>query len=167
MFVEEYTTIDKSEWPAGVWQDEVDKAVWVDETTGLDCMIHRGPHGGHLCGYVGVPEGHPWFEVDYDDVRCGDEDQSWPSVNGGLTYAGFCHQRDDPSVGICHIPQAGRPDRVWWLGFDCAHAHDYSPGFARTYEKSGLHDYADEHYWTVDEVRRETERLARQAASCV
>ena len=32
MFVEEYTTIDKSEWPAGVWQDEVDKAVWVDET---------------------------------------------------------------------------------------------------------------------------------------
>ena len=41
IFVEEYRTVDKSEWGPGPWQEEPDKAVWIDERTGLDCMIHR------------------------------------------------------------------------------------------------------------------------------
>jgi hypothetical protein len=31
---------------------------------------------------------------------------------------------------ICHVPEPGRPDDVWWFGFDCAHAWDFSPGYA-------------------------------------
>jgi hypothetical protein len=56
----EYRTIDKTLWPRGEWDDEPDKMQWQDEATGLPCLIVRGPVGA-LCGYVGVPEGHPCF----------------------------------------------------------------------------------------------------------
>lgn len=46
--------------PSGAWDDEPDKAHWIDPATDLDCMIRRSLRGGALCGYVGVPTGHPW-----------------------------------------------------------------------------------------------------------
>ena len=65
------TYIDKTEFKGNlykdIWLNEPDKANWIDEATGLDCMIHRGQSGA-LCGYVGVPESHPSFEKDYHDV---------------------------------------------------------------------------------------------------
>jgi len=119
METREYRTIDKSEWPLrGEWDDEPDKVQWQDEATGLPCLIVRGPVGA-LCGYVGVSEGHPLFGVDYENVNV--------EVHGGLTFSDFCQHSDDPSRGICHVPGPGEPDRVWWLGFDCAHAWDIAP----------------------------------------
>ena len=79
----------------------------------------RNP-GGALCGYVGVPEGHPSFAVDCGDVAV--------DVHGGLTFDGFC-QEGAESHGICHLVGPGEPDRVWWLGFDCAHSGDLAPKF--------------------------------------
>lgn len=49
----------KEAWGEGPWLTEPDRMVWVDEATGLDCMILRAPVTGALCGYVGVPPGHP------------------------------------------------------------------------------------------------------------
>lgn len=115
----EYTTVDKSTWGDGPWQTEPDKIQWIDEATGLDCLMHRGPMGA-WCGYVGVTEGHPAFGVGYGSV---DE----LDVHGGLTYADFCRETSDESKGICHVPEPGRPARVWWLGFDCAHYDDRQP----------------------------------------
>lgn len=60
-----YTTVDKSAWGDGPWQSEPDKMQWRDETTGLVCLIVRGPLGA-LCGYVGVPEKHPAYGLSYD-----------------------------------------------------------------------------------------------------
>lgn len=57
---------DKASWGPGPWHDEPDKIQWVDEETGLDCLIVRN-HGGALCGYVGVPDGHPAYGVGYSD----------------------------------------------------------------------------------------------------
>ena len=119
-FAEQYTTDDKSGWGDGPWQAEPDKTVWVDEATGLDCMIVRN-RAGALCGYVGVPEGHPFYGKGYDEVRA--------DVHGGLTYANLCQPREDPAMGICHLSQGGRPDHVWWLGFDCNHAFDFAPRY--------------------------------------
>jgi hypothetical protein len=48
-------------------------------------------------------------------------------VHGGLTFADECAPGDDPSRGICHVPDPGEPDHVWWFGFDCAHAGDFAP----------------------------------------
>lgn len=31
------------------------------------------------------------------------------------------------TVGVCHIPEPGDPHKIRWLGFDCAHAGDFSP----------------------------------------
>lgn len=78
----EYRTIDKTGWGDGPWQDEPDKRQWQDDATGLSCLIVRGPAGA-WCGYVGVPETHPYFGADYSS----DVDMD---VHGGLTFAGKC-----------------------------------------------------------------------------
>ena len=59
-------------------------------------------------GYVGVPKGHPWFEVAYDNIVC--------DVHGGLTYG--CNEH--PVLGM---RSAGK-DGLWWIGFDTAHLGD-------------------------------------------
>jgi hypothetical protein len=139
--------LDKGSWEAGPWMTEPDYAVWVDEATGLDCMVKRNGFGA-LCGYVGVPEGHKFFEVDYNDIpygRGGPQD-----VHGGLTYAREC------SGGICHVAQPGRPEHVWWLGFDCAHNGDYSPGMPSGFMGRGYPDG----YKNFEFVVREIQKLA-------
>lgn len=62
----QWSYIDKESWPRGEWNDEPDKLQWQDDETDLACLIVRGPSGA-LCGYVGVPESHPWFSKDYSD----------------------------------------------------------------------------------------------------
>lgn len=103
----------------GPWTDEPDKVLWVDPTADLDCMLLRSQLG-NWCGYVGVPEGHPWFGADVDDL------EPYPDVHGGVNYADACQegQGDD---AICHTPLPGRSGHLWWLGFDCGHAWDFSP----------------------------------------
>lgn len=116
----EWSFYDKSTWGEGIWQREPDKVQWVDEATGLDCLLHRN-HMGAWCGYVGVAEGNPHFMKPYADVDA--------NVHGGLTFADFCQPHDDATgEGICHVAYEGRPERVWWLGFDCGHAFDLAPG---------------------------------------
>ena len=156
----EYRTMDKAAWQRGPWDDEPDKIQWQDEATEMPCLINRNRMGA-LCGYVGVPVGHPWHGQGYDDCRLPDD--GWPDVHGGLTYSAGCDHSDDPSAGICHVPGEGEPDNVWWLGFDCAHAWDksdmgYPQSMLDTFGVSVL-PYRDIAY-----VRREVARLAAQAA---
>jgi hypothetical protein len=146
----EYRNIDKSNWARGPWDDEPDKVSWTDEETGMACLIKRHPTGGHLCGYVGVPPEHPWHGRDYDDGVV------YADVHGGLTYAADCEEGGDEGKTICHVPQPGEPDDVWWLGFDCAHAGDLSPGYGLVIHET---------YKDIDYVRSEILRLAKQLAS--
>lgn len=153
METKEYTFIDKSLWGVGPWSTEPDKIQFSDEATGLPCLIVRTPHSGHLCGYVGVAEGHPYFGKDYDHAEC--------EVHGGLTFADFCQEKSKEH-GICHIPGPGEPDRVWWLGFDCAHGGDASPARqSRELLKLYVRDSSDV-YRTVAYVRGECAKLAAQ-----
>lgn len=147
----EYRTVDKSPWPRGAWDMEPDKKQWQDEATGLPCLIVRN-RGGALCGYVGVPEGHPLFEKDYGsaDVR----------VHGGLTFADHCTK--DESQHICHKPDEGEPDNVWWLGFDCSHSGDVSPARERFW--GGMSSFG-ESYRDIHYVESECRDLARQLAA--
>jgi hypothetical protein len=140
----QYITMDKSKWGPGPWQEEPDKLQWQDPATGLACLIVRGHHGG-LCGYVGVAEGHRFYGKGYND----------DALEG---------------IGICHAPDPGEPDNVWWFGFDCVHAGDHAPaleaalGRARdlipcSWNKSGFEEYRDLAY-----VRAEVTALALQLA---
>lgn len=126
-------------WPRGVWDNEPDRKQWEDKETGLPCLIVRNEMG-NLCGYVGVPQGHPYFEKNYDDIMRPID------VHGGLTYSNHCHGR------ICHIVSG--EDKVWWLGFDCGHCDDLSPGLNFHLGGSSYRD--------MDYVTNECTELARQ-----
>lgn len=140
------------ELPAGPWDDEPDKVYWIDPTTGLDCLIHRNSLGA-LCGYVGVPPGHPAHGKGYDDVAV--------DVHGGLTYADACEETTEEGTGICHVPLEGRPAHVWWLGFDCAHYRDLVPSMVSAMPPT------DGRYRDIAYVEAEVTRLAEQLAAPV
>jgi hypothetical protein len=97
------------------WTTEPNRKHWIDPTTRLDCLIVRNRIGA-LCGYVGVPNTHPWYGMHYDavDAYC----------HGGLTFSSKCnaHVRHDANTET--VANAD----VWWLGFDCAHSGDLCPG---------------------------------------
>ena len=65
----EYKTVDKSNWERGEWDNEPDKKQWLDEATGLPCLIVRAPVTGSLCGYVGIAPEHPLFAIGYDKSK--------------------------------------------------------------------------------------------------
>lgn len=94
----------------GEWVEEIDfiKFVYCD----YECMVLRAvisdigfdgidrPFGGHLCGYVKVPEEHILFGKDPNDIPV--------DVHWCLTFS-ECHGKD-------HL-----------IGFDCAHSGDLVP----------------------------------------
>jgi hypothetical protein len=127
-----------------VWDGEGDKEQWVDAETGLDCLMVRSRYG-NWCGYVGIPEGHRYFGMDYNELEF--------AVHGGLSYSDFCFEH------ICHVPEEGRPERVWWLGFDCGHCFDFSPYWAMDMK---LYRIQARSYKDVDFVKAECARLAGQ-----
>lgn len=139
---------DRTGWDPGPWDGEPDRLEFIH--SGFACLMVRGPVGA-WCGYVGVPEAHPSFEKSYDDVNV--------NVNCGLTYANRC------SGDICHVPEPGMPDLVWWLGFDTAHYCDLAPGIVARERAMGWEATPGEVYRDAAYVRAETERLAEQLAN--
>lgn len=167
-----YTTIDKSSWGYGPWEDEPDKIQWVDEATDLDCLIVRNRMGA-LCGYVGVPPAHPWHGKAYNEkvVEGGHE---WHGridgiidAHGGLTYSDSCDEDAEEAEGICHVPLPGRSPDVWWFGFDCAHSCDISPAYEARDRERGYAPIRSgyEAYRTVSYVHLECSKIARQLAT--
>lgn len=152
-----WTHIDKKTWPEGPWNTEPDKAQWVDNKTGLDCLIVRHTERGHLCGYVGVPEGHKCFGKAWGDPEIMDLE-----VHGGITFGSECAENSADGHGICHIPEPGRPETVWWLGFDMAHGGDYSPGVGSLIPYFPRFAGEELDYKDVRFVTHQCERLAAQ-----
>lgn len=162
------TAIDRSGWPKGPWDIEPDREQW-QTSVGFVGIIVRNRLGA-LCGYVGVPEGHQahgrsWEssdsyergedgEIDYDRRKPNPVDDL--NVHGGITYAEPCQGN------VCHVPAPGELEHLWWLGFDCSHSGDASPGMM----KHGLHlgHFGGSIYRDMGYVRREVERLAQQLA---
>lgn len=152
--VEPRFDLPKETWGEGPWMREPDRLDF--EHAGFPCLLVRGPLG-QWCGYVAMPPGHRLHGRDSSEC-----DEA-VSVHGGITYADSC------AGHVCHVPKPGEPDNVWWLGFDFAHAYDFKPAMQAMRKLSGggpppqsLLDA--EHYWTMDEARAETERLADQVA---
>ena len=144
---EEYS-VDKSQWPDGPWQQEPDRVDWVH--AGMHCLALRQGWSGHWCGYIGVPPGHPWHGKEYEAIEC--------EVHGGLTYADAC------SGPVCHTPQPGEPEHLWWLGFDCAHCDDLSPSYDFNKADSDKLLRPKQSYKDISYVKTQTERLAEQAS---
>lgn len=159
--------VDRSKWPAGEWDGEPDKVQWTDGSTGLVCLARRNQSSGNWCGYVGIDPTHPWHGKGYGDIST--EENDWgPRVHGGLTYANACQESNAP-LGICHIPEPGTPEHLWWFGFDCHHAYDQTPQdfvFAAEYaDKECFRISPEDTYRTLDYVRGECVGLAAQIAA--
>lgn len=122
------------------WEIEPNRVQWIYKD--LDCMILRNVHGA-WCGYVGIPESHPDYKVEYHDI------QGKYDVHGELTFSDKCVSH------ICHEGVVANKD-VWWLGFDCAHFGDYIPSTEWPVRTEG-EEYRDIHYVTA-----ETNKLADQ-----
>lgn len=61
---------------------------------------------GNRCGYIQLPEGHPWYGKDYSDEAFNDV-----RVHGGLTFS--AHVKNHPCL-----------EDGFWIGFDCGHCFD-------------------------------------------
>ena len=129
------------------WKTEPDRVEW--RSHGLPCLILRGPLGA-LCGYVAVPPGHALHGAELDDERM------WSvPTHGGVTYTGKCQEDGH----ICHVPQPGEPDDVWWIGFDCSHSGDLCPRMSLHYLSAT--DQLGNVYRDIPYVRSRLEEMAK------
>ena len=131
----------------GPWNDEADKVSWVDEETGLGCIMLRQTDGT-ISGYVGVGPDHPLFGYEADAVPVGISG----TVHGGVTYGRECEvnrferrahgKPRQERYTVCHTTfvrtiQEYRTVRttendfdhedLWWFGFDTSHPGDLVP----------------------------------------
>lgn len=160
-FIEKYANLLKTfreDWPSGAWTDEPDREQWLDGDSGLECLVQRMSTGS-LCGYVGLPSGHPWFELSYADAPL-----EAVRVHGKITYA-------NSSQGLVCCPG---DKLLWWIGFDCAHnGLDLYPGRASSITGFLLSmepmwsdvEEGPASYKTFPQVKKWTIELARLAAA--
>lgn len=149
-------------WGKGEWENEPDRIEWRKPGSALPRLMLRNRFGS-WCGYVGLPPGHPlhgraaWGTPGTDEQK--DERLDAMRVHWGVTYTNECGGE------ICHVPQPGEPEHVWWIGFDCGHSGDLSPGLIATVRAicgpSRLREQY-EAYRDIGYVIRETEGLAAQ-----
>ncbi len=105
-------------------------------SNGYPCVILRVEHSGHLCGYVGIPEGDKARNL--PDAMDWDTDETIEIVFGHHAHGGITY--DETSIfGICDSVFGSRR----WVGFDCSHLHDFCPRNDR-YSQSG--SYKDMEY---------------------
>lgn len=139
------------------WDNEPDFFEFIEPKTGFSCFILRHYRLKHLCGYVAVPiESFPAINIftdhehylKYDAYRTID-------VHGGVT---FCKTNIDQHA----IPSIKVKDLSIVVGFDCAHAGDYSPGFDAMLNWSKRYPDAIEEYKNFCYVLKNTVELAIQ-----
>jgi hypothetical protein len=151
------------------WETEPSNKQW--EAHGYKCEVKRVAHSGHLCGYVTIPDSHPWFGISYRDnvTPIANPDMDHCSVLGAFCFA--LQDEDEKTPGMitmdCAIAVHGGityGDNVgygWTLGFDCAHSGDLCPVTEAYFADKGLARGGDT-YRDMDYVTRETEALAEQ-----
>lgn len=133
--------MDKSELIGGIWDSDIaehpEKEYTFVATCGYECIIRRSMQWTY-CGYVQLPKDHPYY-----DKHCDDIDDIY--VHGNLT---------------CSVDGL--------FGFECSHVSegDISPLDATIRAKYpamlNFNDKIVPHYWTFDEVKKETENMAKQ-----
>lgn len=135
------------------WETEPDFLEFVDEGTGYRCFIQRHQDLKHLCGYVELPKEHKL----YGETNIDNEFLLNLDVHGGITYANGILLKKS-GVGFFTIPTHIEVDYV--VGFDCAHAGDYSPYSLPLLGMNKI--IGDETYKDINYVTNECKKLAEQ-----
>lgn len=186
------TEIRKSQWGKGPWQNEPDRLQWVDKATGLTCLALRGPVGS-FCGYVGVPETHPAYEITYDGTPVTEHEEwrkqsrkyirenspnfeklDFPKMPDVIPGIGEAIEKITVHGGLTY--SGFWPDKVpglWFFGFDCAHSGDLCPGMVATLKRINIDEgttrredyHSGDKYCTIEYVQAECTELAAQLAA--
>jgi phage-related protein len=124
------------------WETEPDFLEFVDESTGYRCFIWRHPELKHLWGFVELPKEHKL----YGETNVDKEFFLNLDVHGGITYAKNkifkdIHRGVPLFISVNYV-----------VGFDCAHAGDYSPC---SFPSFGT-------YKDIEYVTNECKKLAKQ-----
>lgn len=170
--------VPRDGWESGPWDEEPDRVDWIDEATGYPCLVTRHFLFGYLCGYVGLPPGHRLHGVNWQD----NEELREVDVWNGVTYSAPCQEGPPPDVAdvvgppelyICHVPEPGQEEHVWWFGFHCGGYLDYQPRMAAEMRRllgRGPRDHFPEghplrpRYVPLAVVRAQCTQLAAQLA---
>ncbi len=104
----------------------------------------------HWCGYVGVTNKHKFYLKGYDDVK---PKGDYLDVHGGLTFTGFFDN------GIKTNTKDVK--KLWFIGFDCAHAGDTCMCFKFDNEKLNQLMHG-ETYKDLNYVIKEIKRMVNQ-----
>ena len=144
--------IDRTGWEPGPWDSEPDRIDF--RHADLPCLMLRNDSGG-WCGYAGVPPGHPLYGKNAEAAE-----RAGVPAHREVNYAGACEGM------ICHVPEPGEPDEVWWFGFDCIHlSSDRAPGFDARAKTIGLAMQFGGTYRDVAYVRGVVQEMAEALAA--
>jgi hypothetical protein len=134
------------------------------EHAGLACKVVL-TRMGHHCGYVGLPQEHPWFGKSYSDVVTVSQEIIKRPIEidkvGAINV--FCAALKNTEESLSRgeiemvlavdvhggLTYAGEREGLWWLGFDCAHSDDGrsegDPGWKdRAYAEAETRSLADQ-----------------------
>lgn len=162
------------------WEGEPDEASF--KAYGLECELLRGPFG-HWCGYVRVPEGHPFHGIEKEE----EIEDKWGFMHqkpvhenssyipmfvslvealeaGGLEIRPSLDVMIDVHGGVTYAGPAwwSEGDKGWYVGFDCNHCQDIAPAAPEIIEAVKKLVKGPITYKNIDFARNECERLAEQ-----
>jgi len=133
------------------WENEPDRLEW--EHKGFKCLIVRNQALKHLCGYVAIPNGHPWFGRDYFQIDA--------DVHGGLTFGGYGHEKKCENHASYKSISDQKGQKLWWIGFDAAHLGDLIP--FEVEQGTWMGTDTTNVYRNIEYVKDQVEKLAEQA----
>lgn len=154
---------------------------WITEAgfRAICLIVLHGERQSHRCGYVGVPEEHPLFKVEYgEQAPCITQEAANATTLGNkgvmIALTATCSSdgeglvRRSPDI-ICDVHggltysggDKGYPveSDLWWFGFDCHHCDDGEIEPLLHYS-----ELAGRPVRSLEYVERECERLASQLA---
>jgi len=161
------------------WENEPDSVDFWDEKTGYPIAIRRHPQMRHLCGYIGIPDEHPWNGKKYSDSveappRTMEREVNFDEMGvinlvlGAHTCEPDKNQYPIDILVRCHGGltysgsgnQFGDDRASWWFGFDCSHAGDLTPGLREHRLDMGMPSVFDDEKCRDFEYVKEAARKA-------
>jgi len=142
---------DKKHFPPGKWLSEPDLCSW--EQYNLPCLALRDMSMGIWKGFVGLAEGHPFYNHTMDElIKNADLMEIFFAVYGGLSGAGRLAAKYKEFS-----------KNYWWLGIETSHGSDLMPLL-----KMEMNDNPEmakllsgQTYKDLQFIRRETNKLAK------
>ena len=128
---------------------------------GYKCLCVRNSASGAWCGYVILPDSHPFCNP--DGVVKDKDGEDWQIKT-------FVEDKLDVHGGVTFYDYVER-SKAWFIGFDCNHFYDFAPGIAervlsrrerKDLVNRGFNVEEEPKYRTLTYVRKELKRLVEQ-----